>query len=167
MDLNKTVLSICVMLILAIFPSGQAAAQVMIGSGSYYGAEEGFGLNLNAHYPLRNQINIGLDLVWWPRSAPDNARYIFTEANVELQYIPIEIYNLRISVSALTGYHYAGARLETLGESYTTSDHMTAFGVGAGIAFDFGAFSLNTGVRKFIYTGFNQLSAGAGVQIGI
>ncbi len=152
-----------------LFTAGNrtADAQVSLGAGALYGAEEdGFGLNLNGLYHLRDNVAVTTGAIWWPRSAPDDARYLLTELNAELRYIPYSTGGFSSHVSAITGYHYFGVRIESLGDIYKSSEHMTAIGGGAGITYNLGTVSLTTGVRHFL-TGFNQLSAGVGVQVGI
>lgn len=142
-------------------------AQFTLGVDALYGAEEeGFGLNLNGLYHLRDNIAVGAGAIWWPRSAPDDARYLLTELNAELRYFPYSTGGFSFHVSAITGYHYFGVRLESLGETYKSSEHMTAIGGGAGVTYNLGAVSLTAGVRHFL-TGFNQLSTGVGLQMGI
>lgn len=139
-------------------------AQFTAGAGLLFGAEEDFGMTLSSLYNLRENIAVGADAVWWPRSAPEGARYLYTELNAELRIIPYSAGRFSVHLSGITGYHYAGARIESLGDTYRTSEHMTAIGGGAGASYDFRAFSLSGGVRHFI-TGFNQLSVGIGVKI--
>ncbi len=139
-------------------------AQFTAGADLLFGAEEDFGMNLSSLYNLRENIAVGAGAVWWPRSAPEGARYLLTELNAELRIIPYSAGRFSVHLSGITGYHYAGVRIESLGDTYRSTEHMTAIGGGAGVSYDFGAFSLTGGARHFI-TGFNQISAGLGVKI--
>lgn len=141
-----------------------ADAQISLGAGALYGAEEEkTGLTINGFYQFREKFGVGAGAVLWPRSAPEDARYLLTELNVEMRFIPYSANGFSFHVSGLTGYHYFGVRVKSLGETYGTSEHMTAIGYAAGITYSPGKISLTAGVRNFL-TGFNQLSAGAGVQ---
>lgn len=165
---TKPLISIITLLFLFSMAEGTIIAQPNVGASTYYGTKmESFGLNVYGHYPLGEKTKIGLDVVWWPRSAPDDARYIFTESNIDFQFTPFTVNRFSFNVSLIAGYHYADARIQTLGESYGTSEHMKAFGAGAGIVYNLGYFSLTAKTRNFFYSGFNQLSISGGIQVDI
>lgn len=164
----KILTSIITVLFLLFAGNNTTLAQTKVGAGTFYGTEmDGVGLNIYGHHPLGKKTKIGLDLIWWPQSAPDDARYLFTETNLDFQFIPFTIKKFSFYTSLIAGYHYAGVRIKTLGGSYHASDHMGAFGTGAGIEYDLGKFSISTRIRKFFYSGFNQLNIGGGIQIDI
>lgn len=164
--MNKLTRTLSAIVFIAVFTlfSENLSAQSSIGIGTAYGAEEGIGVDINGLYSLRENIAAGASAVWWPRSAPEGARYLYTELNAELRFIPYIAGRFSVHLSGITGYHYAGVRIESLGDTYRSSEHMTAIGGAVGASYDFGAFSLTGGARHFI-TGFNQLSVGLGVKI--
>lgn len=157
------ILTIALLLLLSIdFRNSQA--QYSVGADALFGAEEDFGLNLSGLYHFRDNIAVGAGAAWWPRSAPEDARYLLTELNAEFRLIPYSRNRLSLHVSAITGYHYSGVRLKSHGETFQKSDHMTAFGGAAGVTYNLGTVYLTAGVRNFI-TGFNQLGVNTGIQV--
>jgi len=163
MEYRHALFTIIIIFFTSIFWAQPAAAQYSVGGGVLYGFQEEFGLNVFGEYQLREQFSIKVDGVWWPRSTPENASQRFTELNSEFKFIPLHIRNVRFYVSAIGGYHYAGAKIESMNETYRASSHMRALGAGGGILVDFGTISLTANARSFI-SGFNQTSIGGGVQ---
>lgn len=164
----KFIISISMVLLLFLGLDGKIFAQTTIGGSTYYGSEiESYGLNVYGDYTLSEKFRVGLDLIWWPQNSPNDINYLFTETNAYLRFIPFTMNNFSFYGTILGGYHYASVRVKTLDESYKSSEHMKAFGTGAGILYNFGSFSLTAGVRNFFYSGFNQLSISGGIQIDI
>lgn len=164
----KPLVAINSLLFLFFISESTLLAQPNVGISTYYGTKiESFGLNIFGNYPLGEKTKIGLDVVWWPQSAPDDSRYLFTEANINLNFTLFTTNRFSFDASLMAGYHYAGTRFKTLGENYRASKHMEAFGAGAGIVYDLRSFALTIRVRKFFYSGFNQLNIGGGIQIDI
>lgn len=163
MEYRHTFITIITIFLIWIFWVQPVAAQYTVGGGALYGFQEKFGLNIFGEYQLREQFSIKVDGVWWPQNTPGNASQRFTELNSEFKFIPLHIRNIRVYVSAIGGYHYAGAKIESMNETYRASSHMRALGAGGGILVDFGTISLTANARSFI-SGFNQTSIGGGVQ---